>query len=394
MFEFKMGFTPKNKLEPNQSNYTLMQALSTAGEKVSVETAMTIPAFAAGIQVISESIGMLPFKLIHNFNGKSSPAYNRNEYKVLQVSANDYTTASQFRKVMTASYILFGDALAEKEYAMDGTIKYLHYIDSNRVSDIYVDKVSHRIRYIVDGKDLGRDKIFHLAGLYYNPTGYKGTSVLDYGREALGLALAQFRYASAYYGNGATPTTVIKTKAPMTKEQNENFLIGWNAKYKGAKKSNKTAILPDGIADLQVIGSDAEKSQLLQSRKESVIEICRLLRIPPHMVQDLERSTFSNIEEQAKGFISQTLMPHLINWEQSCNQQLLSDKDKDFNFYKFNLDSLERGKLLERYNAHNLAINGGWKSRNEIRDIEDLDKADGLDDFVRLGNLINNEESK
>lgn len=388
----KNSLKPNNKtvLNPNQLTYNIISAMSNAGEKVSVETALTIPAFHSCVQVVSESIGMLPFKLLHNYKGKTQVLYYKNEYKIMNGEVNDYMTADQFRQNMTASYLLFGDAVAEKEYALDGSVAKLHYIDPERVSNIYIDAKSNTIRYIIDGKDLGRDKIFHLPGLAYNQQGYRGKSILENSREILGLALAQMYFASSYFKNGATPSIAVLTKGEMTKDQADIFLKTWNSKYRGAKNTNKTGILPDGISDIKVIGSDAEKSQLLQSRQQTVIDICRMFRMPPHLIQSLEGATFSNIEEQAREFITYTLEPHIVRWEKACNQQLIKQEDKDFYYYKFNLDSLERGKLLDRYTAHNLAINGGWKNRNEIREIEDLDKAEGLDDFVRLGNLIEN----
>lgn len=390
---FTISFGKSNTvLEPNSGSWSLMKALASSGEFVTVETAMTVPAFSACVQVISESIGMLPFKLLNSYKGKTTPSYFKSEYKIFQNEANDYTSGSQFRKNMTAAYLLYGDALAEKEYALDGkTVVKMHYIDPQRIDEIYIDKKTKNIKYKIDGKVFGRDKIFHLTGLNYNSSGYKGTSIVNIGKEVLGLALAEMRFASSYFNNNGTPATMIMTKGEMTQQARENFLLSWNKKYKGAKNQNKTGILPDGIADVKIIGSDAEKSQLLESRKQTVIEIARLFRMQPHKIQSLDNATFSNIEEQGREFIQNTLMPHIILWEQSCNQQLLREEDKSNNYYKFMLDALERGKLIERYTAHNMAINGGWKTRNEIRSLEDMDNGPSeLDEYVRLGNLVSN----
>lgn len=366
--------------------------VGSSGEKVNLETALQLPAFNSCLQTISESVSMLPFKFYNSFNGKTKVADWTNEYMLFSSEVTDYMNASTFKKVMTATYMLYGDSVAEIEYAANGKILHLHYIEPSKLQQIEVYK--NKLIYTIDGKTFKQNKIFHLMGLNYNPCGFRGTGILEIGKETIALALAQNRYATSFFQNGATPATIILTKDEMPKETKENFLTNWNRMFKGAKNQNKTAVLGPAVQEVKTIGSDAEKSQLLESRKESIIEICRLFRIAPHLAQSLERATFSNIEEQAQGFIDYTLMPHIINWEQSCNRQLVNPADKGRFYFKFNLGSLERGKLLERYQAHSLAINAGWKNRNEVRELEDLDRGPNeLDEFVRLGNLVKEEQN-
>ena len=372
-------FKNQTELIPNiQTSYSIFST-PVAGEKVTMENAMQIPAFNSCVQILSETIGMIPIHLIKSFDNKTTNLDFYKELQVLTGESNDYMTGDSFRRNITSSYLLTGNGYAEKEKALDGSVMKLHYINPDRCTKQWIDKKTNQIRYLIDGKDLGRDKIFHIPSLMYSKDGFSGVGALDNSKEIISLALAQLRFSASYFGNGALPTTILKTSTSLTPQQRTDLLSGWNLKHKGAKNAGKTAILPPTVTEVQVIGNDAEKSQLNESRKQTVIDICRLFRMPPHLVQSLEGSTFSNIEEQAREFIEYTLMPHIVNWEKCCRQQLLKDSDKSYLYYKFNLDSLSRGKLLERYQAHNLALQGEWKTKNEIRMIEDLDIIKELD---------------
>jgi len=371
------------ELPPNQATYTNIWGLSTSGNTVTVDECLKIPAVLACVRAISETCGMLPFKMFHEFNGTYRPAYERDEMRLLADAPNDYQTADLFRQALTADSLLHGDGFAEKENSLAGTLYAMHRIHPDRVSNVFLNSFG-QIRYVIDGKEFGRDKIFHLPGPIVNGDGYRGDSLVSRARDALGLAIGQQEYASAYYANGATPATVLIHPKHLSVEAAKRLEDSFKNNFRGSKKRHKFALLEEDMK-LQKVGDDAENSQLVEARREQVIEICRIFRMPPHLVQSLERATFSNIEEQAREFLEYTMMPHFVRWEKNTAHQLLTPADRKFYYWKYNMDALLRGKTIERYQAYQLAIQNGIYSPNEVRAKEDANPYDGGD--VRLRQL-------
>lgn len=373
--------------EPNQrgSNITGLYDISSSGTYVSVDEVLKIPAVLACVRAISETVGMLPFKLLNSFNGSYRTAEWRDEHKLLYDAPNDYQTADAFRQMMTADYLLAGDAFAEKELNLAGRIMFMHRIHPSRVSDVFIDGVG-KIRYVVDGKELGRESIFHLPGPTLNGDGIRGDSLVARARDALGLAIGQQQYAAAYYRNGATPATVLIHPKSLKDDTAKRIQASFENNFRGASKAHKFALLEEDMK-IQQVGSSAEAAQLVEARREQVIEICRVFRMPPHLVQSLERATFSNIEEQAREFLEYTMMPHFVRWEKNCGQQLLERAERPFYYWKFNADALLRGKTLERYQAYQVAIQNGIYSPNEVRKREDENPYQGGDMHFRPLNM-------
>lgn len=386
LFDRLSSVFARKELPPNQPGYVNIWGLSVSGTVVSVDEVLKIPAVLACVRAISETVGMLPYKMYHEYGGQFRPAYERREMALLADAPNDYQTADQFRQAMTADYLLRGDGFAEKELAADGVSLYaLHRIKPERVSNIFIDKKG-QIRYVIDGKELSRETIFHLPGPTLNGDGYRGDSLVAYAKDALGLALGQQQYASAYYANGATPATILIHPKSLKDEAAKRIEQSFTNNFRGAKKAHKFALLEEDMK-IQQIGNDAEASQLVEARREQVIEICRIFRMPPHLVQSLERATFSNIEEQAREFLEYTMMPHFVRWEKNCALQLLQPKDRPYYYWKYNMDALLRGKTLDRYQAYQLAIQNGIYSPNEARAKEDANPYDGGDLHLRPMNM-------
>lgn len=366
---------------------SLLWKLSAAGVRITVEQVLKIPAVLACVRAISETVGMLPLKLMFTDQNGVKPAAWRSEYGMLAEQPNEYQSADQFRQAMMVAALLHGDGLAEKELSIDGSRTLaLHYIHPDRLTNVFIG-TDGRIRYIVDGKDLTRDTIFHLPGPTFNGSSLRGESLVGRAGEALGLAIAQQDYAASYYGNGAAPATVLLHPKSFKEESTgKRILANFEATYRTARNKHKVALLEEDMK-LQQVGSDAEKAQLVEARKEQVIETCRVFRMPPHLVQSLDRATFSNIEEQAREFIEYTMMPHFIRWEKSCNLQLLSPFERGAYYWKFTVDALLRGKTLERFQAYQIAIGNAIYSPNEVRALEDKNPYAGGDEYLRPLNM-------
>ncbi len=139
------------------------------------------------------------------------------------------------------------------------------------------------------------------------------------------------------------------------------------------------------------IGISPEQAQFLETRKFQINEIARIFRVPPHMVGDLEKSSFSNIEQQSLEFVKYTLEPWVIRWEQSIQRTLLSQEEKTRYFVKFNLEGLLRGDYQSRMNGYATARQNGWMSANDIRELENLDRIpteEGGDLYLINGNML------
>jgi len=376
----------KRVTEQNQPTITLLSlwGISTSGTRVTVDEVLKIPAVLACVRAISETAGMLPYKLMRTFKGTYEVAEWRDEYRLLFDAPNEYQTADQFRQALTVDYLLSGNGIAEKEKSLSGTIYALHRIHPYRLTNVFMDTAGH-IRYVVDGKELSRDVIFHLPGPSLNGDGIGGDSLVARARDALGLAIGQQEYAAAYYANGATPATILIHPKTLKDDAAKRIEASFKNNFRGVKNSHKFALLEEDMK-LQQVGNNAADSQLIEARREQVIEICRVFRMPPHMVYSLERATFSNIEEQASEFLEYTMMPHFVRWEKNCAQQLLPKQDRPYYYWKHVVDALMRGKTLERYQAYQLAIQNGIYSPNEARAKEDVNPYAGGDEHYRQMN--------
>jgi HK97 family phage portal protein len=329
---------------------SLLWKMSTSGVRITVEQVLKIPSVLACVRAISETAGMLPLKLKFSGDGKTVNALWRDENTLIDDDPNEYQTGDQFRQAMTAAYLLHGDALAEKEESLAGGIYALHFINPERLSDVFIG-TDEKIRYIIDGKELTRKTIFHIPGPIFNGSSLRGESLVGRAGEALGLAVAQQDYAAGYYGNGATPSTAVVTPKGFKEDSRTRLKESFKNDFRGAKNKHKFALLEDGV-DIKSVGSNAKDAMLVEARKEQVIEVCRIFRMPPHLIQSLDKATFSNIEEQAREFIEYTMMPHFVKWEKNLGKQLLTEYERKAYYWKFSVDALLRGKTIERYQAY------------------------------------------
>jgi HK97 family phage portal protein len=162
------------------------------------------------------------------------------------------------------------------------------------------------------------------------------------------------------------------------------------SQFGGSSNSGKVAVLEEGMK-YTPISISPEQAQFLETRKFQINEIARIFRVPPHMVGDLEKSSFSNIEQQSLEFVKYTLDPWVVRWEQSIQRTLLSPEEKKRYFVKFNLEGLLRGDYQSRMNGYATARQNGWMSANDIRELENLDRIpaeEGGDLYLINGNML------
>lgn len=228
--------------------------------------------------------------------------------------------------------------------------------------------------------------VLHIPGLGFD--GLVGYSPIAMAKNAIGMAIACEEYGAKFFANGAAPGGVLEH--PGTIKDPQRVRESWQSTFGGSGNANKIAVLEEGMK-YTPIGISPEQAQFLETRKFQINEIARIFRVPPHMVGDLEKSSFSNIEQQSLEFVKYTLDPWVIRWEQSIQRSLLSQDEKVAYFVKFNLEGLLRGDYQSRMNGYAIGRQNGWMSANDIRELENLDRIpaeEGGDLYLINGNML------
>jgi len=233
--------------------------------------------------------------------------------------------------------------------------------------------------------NLSPSEVFHVPGLGFD--GLVGYSPIAMAKNAIGMAIACEEYGAKFFANGAAPGGVLEH--PGTIKDPQRVRESWQSTFGGSGNANKIAVLEEGMK-YTPISMSPEQAQFLETRKFQINEIARIFRVPPHMVGDLEKSSFSNIEQQSLEFVKYTLDPWVVRWEQTLNRTLLTESEKKDYFFKFSVEGLLRGDYETRMNGYATARQNGWMSANDIRELENLDRIpaeEGGDLYLVNGNM-------
>ena len=364
------------------ANYWPVTSLGTtsSGERVSHSSSMRISAVFACIRILSETNGSLPLKIYRRLSdGGKEVAYDHPLYSILHDSPNDWQTAFDWREMMQGHLSLRGNAFSEivrKNYEIDSLIP----IHPDRV---VVERLADgTLRYRVKREDTGseriilQDSMFHLRGL--SSDGIIGLSPIATCAQTLGISLASDKFGGSFFGNGITLGAVLEHPEALSDTAKKNIKRSMSEEYGGSGNANGLLILEEGMK-WQQMGVNPDEAQFLETRKFQVSEVARIFNVPPHMIKDLEKATFSNIEQQSLEFVIYTMRPWLTKWEQTIDMTLLQSPEY---FAEFSIDALLRGDTKTRFEAYSMAINSGWMSRNEVRELENMNRVPGLDGYL------------
>lgn len=358
-----------------------------SGMRVSEKTAVHNTAVYACVRILAETVASLPLIVYERTeNGEKRRATEHPLYALLHDAPNPYMTSFAWRELLQAHLATWGNAYADIEWGQGGNALSIWPLRPDRMRDI---KQKHGKRVYVyrtpDGTDteLPAKRVLHIAGM--SPDGMRGYSPITLGAEAIGLSSAAEQYGARFFGNGARPTGVLQHPGKLSDQARTNLRDSWNAAHQGLSNAHRVAILEEGL-QYQQIGIPPEAAQFLQTRKFQLGEIARLYRIPPHMLGDLDRSTWANIEHQAIDFVVHTVRPWLVRWEQTLNRQLL-DNSRRF-FAEFLVDGLLRGDIGSRYSAYATARQWGWLSTNDIRRLENMNSVENGDVYLQPLNMV------
>jgi HK97 family phage portal protein len=348
---------------------------------------MTLAAFAACVRVLSEDIAKLPIRISKRDGRRSEMVTDSPLWYLLARRPNPYMTSQAFREALMVDALVSGNGFAWIQRDGLGEATALWPIASARVSVI---REGRSIRYGVrasqppDGipASLYPDEVFHLRNLGDGTVGY---SVVEMAAGTLELAAATEVFGTKFFSNGARVAAIL-TLPPgqaMNDEAAKRFEDSWRAMHTGAINTNKTAILPAGM-DFKPLSVPGDQAQFLETRQFQVNEVCRWFRIPPHMIASLDKATFSNIEEQARGYVTEALMPWVKRWESECEAKLLKQTDTAMSI-SLELKGLLRGTHKDRAEYYSKLFQMGAMTPNEIRELEDMNPVeDGDKPFVQL----------
>jgi HK97 family phage portal protein len=376
---FRSRDKPKNTL--NSSWYTFLFGTASSGKPVNENTAMQMTAVYSCVRILSEAVAGLPLHVYqYNNSGGKEKYFKHPLYKLLHDEPNQEMTSFAFRETLMSHLLLWGNAYAQIMRNARGEVIALYPLMPNKMT---VDRDKNgRLFYLYqrsseDAPSLGKDSqvylaptdVLHIPGLGFD--GLVGYSPIAMAKNAVGLAIATEEYGAKFFANGAAPGGVLEH--PGTIKDPQKVKDSWNAAYQGSTNAHRVAVLEEGMK-YQPIGISPEQAQFLETRKFQINEIARIFRVPPHMLADLEKSSFSNIEQQSLEFVKYTLDPWVVRWEQSMCRALLIDSEKPSIFIKFNVDGLLRGDYQSRMTGYATARQNGWMSANDIRELENLDR--------------------
>ena len=234
--------------------------------------------------------------------------------------------------------------------------------------------------------------MLHISGLGFD--GLIGYSVIEYARESIGLGMGAERFGSAFFGNGATIGNVLEHPGKLSDDAAKRLKESIKEKYSGPSNAHRTLVLEEDMK-WKPLGFTQKDAQFLETRKFQVTDVARWFQIAPHKLGDLERATFTNIEHQGIDFVVWTLGRWLKRWEHECNFKLFSESERRTHFAEFLVDALLRGDTKTRNESYAIAVTNGWMNRNEVRERENMNKEDGLDEFLTPMNMAgadNNQE--
>lgn len=392
---FRSRDKPQNRTAG--SSYSFFMGHSTAGKPVTERSAMQMTAVYSCVRILSEAVAGLPLHLYrYKEDGGKEKALDHPLYHLLHDEPNPEMSSFVFRETLMTHLLLWGNAYAQVIRNGKGEVIALYPLMPDRMT---VDRDKHGrlyYKYTKSNDDaptmengpvyLDPSDVLHVPGLGFD--GLVGYSPIAMAKNAIGLAIAAEEYGSKFYANGAAPSGVLEH--PGTLKDPARVRDSWNSTFGGSANSHKVAVLEEGMKYTPISISPNE-AQFLETRKFQINEIARIFRVPPHMVGDLEKSSFSNIEQQSLEFVKYTLDPWVIRWEQALYRTLLSEDEKKTLFFKFNVEGLLRGDYASRMNGYATARQNGWMSANDIRELENLDRIPaelGGDLYLVNGNML------
>lgn len=354
------------------------------GVIVNPDTALRLAAVYSCIYLLASSVAQLPLNVLRKQGDRIEPGTDHAAHYLLHDEPNMWQTSYKWRETSQGHVCGHGNGYSSIARTRRGELRAL---EMHLPQETLLVKRGGRWIYAThdeDGRPLAvaPEDMVHIRAL--GSTGKVGISPIRQHAETIGLGLAAMRYGREFFEGGGRATGLVTVKqGALNKDSWERLKSAWQKAVGTLSQSkNKTLLLPADL-DYKALTIAPEDAQFLDTRKLTRSEIAGLFNVPAHMINDLEKATFSNISEQAIQFVRHTIMPWVVNWEQELNRKLFTRAERAAGYYvKFNLAGLLRGTPKERAEFYHYAITDGWMHRNEVRVLEDLNPITGLDEML------------
>ena len=356
----------------------LTDSTPASGKTVTEGNALTFIPYYAAVRVLAESVASLPLLVYERLETGKQRAPLHPAYWLLHDEPNPEMTAVVFKEILQGHLATWGNAYAYIQRDGAGRPRELWPLLPDRTTPIRKGGVKW-FETQVDDKTtpLPAEDVLHIPGLGFD--GITGYSVIEMVRQAIGTGMAADEFGAKFFANGAQLGGALQHPQTLSAEGHQRLVDSWNAKHQGSGNAWKPAILEEGMT-WETIGIPPKDAQFLELRKFQATEIARFFRIPPHMLGDLDRATFSNIEEMSLEFVKYTLKIWLVKWEQECSRKLFSRADRGKYFCEFLIDDFLRADFKTRMEGYAIQVTNGWLTRNEVRAMENMNPLPGLDE--------------
>ena len=352
------------------------------------DKALTLTAVWCAIRLLSESVSSLPCSVYTKQpNGDKLEDPKNRIYDLIKYRPNRYQNKITFFEYIMMSICTDGNSYVQIVRDGSGRPSQLIPISPDTVDVVINDG---ELFYQIDSVGiLDSADVLHFKTLTDN--GIDGISPIDQCKKALSWALNLEEYGDTFFKNGAKPSSVLSTDRALSEQAIERLKNSFSNTYAKLKNSNATIILEEGLT-FKPISISPEQAQFLASRQFSIEEVARIFNIPPHMLKDLSKSSFNNIEMQSQEFVTYTLMPYITRIENEMNYKLFRSNDVGKTFIEFNVNGLLRGDVKTRNEAYKTAITNGYMSINEVRQKENLNSIEGGDKHFKQMNMTTIEK--
>jgi HK97 family phage portal protein len=366
--------TPEIKwLETRMSRWDDLVALSAhQGERVTPELAMKTGVWMACARIVAETVASLPLHLYRRVNDDQVERATTNPlYRVLARRPNSWQTRYEWVEQLCLHLGFYGNSYQLKVRGARGFLEELHPLHAGFME---VEKESNdRLTYLYRDPMSGRqtiyrdDQIMHVRWLSFD--GVHGEVPTDIGKDAISLARSLEQYAATFYRNNAQPGVILHTDQALPREVREQLREQWNSRHKGPSRAGETAILSNGLK-ADTISATNQESQLAELWLQALLAVCRVWRMPPHMVQELGRATWGNLASEMTSFEKFTIQPWLRRIEGAIERDLLAEEDDLY--AEFLVEGLLRSDITTRYQAYEVGIRNGWITPEEVRRKENM----------------------
>jgi HK97 family phage portal protein len=356
---------------------------------VATSTAMKYSALFACVRVLSETLAAMPVMLYRKSkNGDREQANDLAVYDILHNAPNDEMSPFSLKESCMISLNTGGNAVCERMVDAYGGLVGLYPYPWSKVSierDIATRRLVYRVTDGTNQKTLTRQQVFHIPGMSFD--GVVGLSPIEYAASAIRLGLSYEQFGNRFYDNGAHASGAFTHPGALSESAFQRLKEDLTKNYAGLRNTGKPLILEEGMKFEPFMIKPVD-AQLIESKKFQIEDVSRIYRVPLHLIGNLDRATFSNIEHLSLEFVMYTMLPWFKRWEEAINAQLLTRLERQAGYYtEFKVDALLRGDASSRATAYATGRQWGWLSVNDIRRLENMNPIPNGDIYLQPLNM-------